>query len=113
MQNSRVAQVKSLQVCSVRGMELNEFFMSVDHSLIVSLLTGILHRCYHQLETVRIGSPAICNVLQRHEVRACQYRIHRVLRVAARDVDLQGINRVYGKGNLVVIAKVLGSRYCC
>lgn len=58
------------------------------------LLTGILHRCYHQLKTVRIGSPAICNVLQRHEIRAREYRIHRVLRVAARDVDLQGINRV-------------------
>lgn len=95
MQNSRVAQVKSLQVCSVSEMELNEFFfIYVDQCLIVSLLTGILHRCYHQLETVRIGSPAICNVLQRHEVRACQYRIHSVLRVAARDVDLQGINRV-------------------
>lgn len=52
-------------------------------------LTGILHRCYHQLETVRIRSPAIGHVLQRYEVRARQYRVHSVLCVPTGDVNLQ------------------------
>lgn len=61
----------------------------------MSTLTWILHRCYHQLETVCIGSPAIRNILQSHEIRASQYRVHRVLCVAARDVDLECINRMW------------------
>lgn len=53
-------------------------------------LTGILHRRNHQLEAVRIRSPAIGHVLQRHKVRARQERVDGVLCIPTGDVNLQG-----------------------
>lgn len=54
-----------------------------------SALTGILHRRNHQLETVRIRSPAVGHVLQSHEVRARQERVDGVLCVPTGDVNLE------------------------
>lgn len=59
---------------------------------------GILHRRNHQLEAVRIRSPAVGHVLQSHKVRARQERVDGVLCVPTGDVNL---GRGNGMGSIV------------